>query len=484
VSRVRRPVLFLLAAAALIAGIAIWIGKKPSPKAAIELDQIRSPEEWLTREPVRLLRDYVRIETTEEKGELAGAEFLRHILECDGIETEIVCPAPRRCNLLARLPGKTREGGLLLLNHIDVFPYQAQFWKDAPPFEGAIKSGFLYGRGAYDMKSIAIAQALAMRQVKRLGIVPESDILFLAEADEELGQKWGARWLLDNRPEWFAGVRYVLNEGGFNEMILRQVRFFGVETLQSGTAWAEFQAGEERPLKELADRWRKLEGGRVPPHPQIRAAFDLLANHMAHPLNELLRNLDEVRNDPARMAQLGDRYGSFLEPRIFWSPIYPFPFVVGKDRRIVCVIATPPGVSPQPYFDGIVADAKKAKLELIRTFVSEATEASPFLDKDGMLTPLLALIRDTLEARYPGVPFGPVPISGVYTSSVLFRRRGFEAYGWTPIAVNITDAARLHGNDERIFLADYVTGVEMYQDVVLAFALGLGREVSTSTPQR
>ena len=139
-------------------------------------------------EPVRLLRDYVRIDTRQERGEQEGAAFLKRLFDCDGIETEIVCPAPRRCSLLARLPGRRREGALLLLNHIDVAPADPSAWTEAPPFEGAIQRGYLYGRGAYDMKSLAIAQALALRNLKRLGIVPRSDILFLAEADEETGR--------------------------------------------------------------------------------------------------------------------------------------------------------------------------------------------------------------------------------------------------------------------------------------------------------
>jgi acetylornithine deacetylase/succinyl-diaminopimelate desuccinylase-like protein len=482
-STVRRPILFLLAGAALLAGIAIWVGRKPRPRAAIELDQLRSQEKWLESEPVRLLRDYVRIDTTEEKGERAGAEFLRQILECDGIETEIVCPAPERCNLLARLPGKKREGSLLLLNHIDVFSFEPQLWKESTPLGGEIKLGFLYGRGVYDMKSTAIAQALALREVKRHGIVPETDILFLAEADEEFGQKWGARWLLENRPEWFAGVRYVLNEGGVNEMILRDIRFFGVETIQTGTAWAELDGEDEEVLAGLAARWKTLEGGKVAPDSQIRSAFDLMANHTGYPLNEHLRNLDEVRNDPARMAEIPDRYGAFLEPRIFWSPVFPYPLTKPDRKRIVLVISTPPGVSPQPYLDGILADAQKSGLRASRSLASEATEASPWAGPDGRPTPFLSLIRDSIEARYPGIPFGPIPSYGVYTTSALFRRKGFQTYGWTPIAVNITDASRRHANDERVFLADFLVGVEMYADFLAAFALWPGHEMSVSSAQ-
>ncbi|HVE66609.1 MAG TPA: M20/M25/M40 family metallo-hydrolase, partial [Thermoanaerobaculia bacterium] len=129
---------------------------RKKPQGQIEADLTRSEARWLEIESIRLLRDYVRIDTSIGRGEEEGARFLEQFFACAGIETEIVCPSPRRCNLLARLPGRRREGALLLLNHIDVAPADPATWKDALPFEGKIKAGFFYGRGAYDMKSLAI----------------------------------------------------------------------------------------------------------------------------------------------------------------------------------------------------------------------------------------------------------------------------------------------------------------------------------------
>ena len=180
--------------------------RKSAPAASAGSDVKRSAREWLREEPVRLLADYVRIDTSLGHTEKEGAAFLQRFFDCEGIAAETVCPAPGRCNVLARLPGKRRDGALLLLNHIDVIDAFPQFWREAKPFEAEIKLGFLYGRGAYDMKSLGLAQALALARLKRRGIVPETDILFLAEADEEAGGRWGTRWLLANRPEWFAGV--------------------------------------------------------------------------------------------------------------------------------------------------------------------------------------------------------------------------------------------------------------------------------------
>ena len=96
---------------------------------------------------------------------------------------------------------------------------------------------------------------------------------------------------------------------------------------------------------------------------------------------------------------------------------------------------------------------------------SEVSVASPYP------TPFTELLRRVAEARFPGVPFGPFPTFGGYTTSILLRERGIPAYGFSPIPMNITDAARRHGNDERIFLRDYLTGVDLFADVLEEFAL-------------
>ncbi|HEV2063431.1 MAG TPA: M20/M25/M40 family metallo-hydrolase [Thermoanaerobaculia bacterium] len=443
----------------------------------IEADLTRTQEEWLREEPVRLLRDYVRIDTTDKLGELDGAEFLRRLLDCGGIETEIVCPAPRRCNLLARLPGRRREGALLLLNHIDVVQVYPELWKDAPPFEGRIRLGFLYGRGAYDMKSLGLAQALALRSLAGQGIVPDSDILFLAEADEEETQRWGSRWLLEHRPEWFTGVSGVLNEGGTNEMILREVRFWGVETLQAGYGQLELESADPALLTALAGRWPKLSAAPVAPHPHVVLGFNMLANHLGHPLTDPLRHLDRVRENPAELAMLPDRYGAFLEPRIFWSPPYVFPPGAKGHFRQYAIVSTPPAVDPVTYLGPIEEDARR-HVRVVSASSSGPTIASPYP------TPLTEVLRQAIEARYPGVAFGPVPTFGGSTTSIYFRNRGIAAYGFSPLAANITDSSRRHGNDERIFLRDYVDGVNIYSHILRALAVPSGQSgKKTSAPE-
>jgi acetylornithine deacetylase/succinyl-diaminopimelate desuccinylase-like protein len=454
-----------LAAAAAFALIAAGCRRDFSSVIPEEADLKRPAEEWLAMEPVRLLRDYVRIETDVSHGERAGALFLKELLDCDGIETELVCPKPGRCNLLARLPGRRREGALLLLNHIDVAEAFPELWKEAKPFEGTIDKGFLWGRGVYDMKSVGLAQLLALRNLKRRGIVPETDILFLAEADEESGQQFGSTWLLEHRPEWFAGVRYVLNEGGTDEMILRTVRFFGIETLQAGYGILEFEAPTAEAIFGLEKISVPSSAGPVVPHPHVVEGFDMVANHLGHPLTDPLRHLDRVRRDPAELAILPDRYGSFLETRIRWSGGYAYPPGSTANFRGWVAVSTPPGVSPSLWLDAIARGAKEHGVRILHSFDTGPTTASPYPSA------FTDLIRRVVAAHFPGVPFGPVPTFGGATTSIHFRRKGIPAYGFEPVPMNITDAARRHGNDERVYLRDFLGGVELYRDLLEDFAV-------------
>ncbi len=430
----------------------------------VDADMLRPPAEWLQQEPVRLLRDYVRIDTSDRNGEIEGVEFLKRFFDCAGIETEVVCPAPRRCNLLARLPGRSRQGALLLLNHVDVVGAFPQLWKEAPPFSGAIKIGYVYGRGSFDDKSLGLAQAIAMREVKRLGIVPASDILFLAEADEEYGQAYGSRWLLEHRPEWFSGVGQVLNEGGVDEMVIRTVRFWGLETVQAGYGLIEFHSKTPEPLAAIAGRWKRIASTPVAqPHPHVVEGFGLLANHLVYPLTDPLRHLDRVLRDPAELAQLPDRYAVFLQARIGWSAPYAFPLGAKDNYRSFVTVYTPPGEAPDPYLAPILADASANKIEVLRTESSGATRSSPYP------TAFTDLLKRVIGVLYPGVPFGPLPTLGGSTTSIYFQDRGIPAYGFSPIALNIGDAARRHGNDERVFIRDYLNGIEVLNQVVLEY---------------
>jgi acetylornithine deacetylase/succinyl-diaminopimelate desuccinylase-like protein len=119
-------------------------------------------------------------------------------------------------------------------------------------------------------------------------------------------------------------------------------------------------------------------------------------------------------------------------------------------------------------------------MSLVESFSSGKTVPSPLLTARGTLTPFLELIKRVTEAHYPGIPFGPIPTFGGTTTSNYFRNRGIPAYGYPPVPANITDSARRHTNDERIFLRDYLNGIDLYRDIVEEFALNYNLSAITA----
>jgi acetylornithine deacetylase/succinyl-diaminopimelate desuccinylase-like protein len=126
-------------------------------------------------------------------------------------------------------------------------------------------------------------------------------------------------------------------------------------------------------------------------------------------------------------------------------------------------------VAPHPYISSILEEAERGGLRVVSSFDSGPTFASDFP------SPMTDLLERVTEAHYPGVPFGPLPGFGGYTTSLIFRQNGFQTYGYSPFPMNITDAARRHWNDERIYLRDYLNGVALFADVVEEFAFSAPR---------
>jgi acetylornithine deacetylase/succinyl-diaminopimelate desuccinylase-like protein len=167
-----------------------------------------------------------------------------------------------------------------------------------------------------------------------------------------------------------------------------------------------------------------------------------------------------------QLASLPDRYASFLEARIHWFDPYPYPSGQTSPFRSFVIVSVPPGSDPDAFMTRVLSDARRSSIRVLRVVSSGVTNASPYP------TPFTELIRRVTEAHFPGIPFGPMPTFGGYTTSNLLRQRGFSAYGFLPVPMNITDSVRRHGADERVFLRDFVRGVDLYRDVLQEFAAG------------
>ncbi|TMS54669.1 M20/M25/M40 family metallo-hydrolase [Mycobacterium sp. DBP42] len=205
-------------------------------------------------EVVDLVSALIRFDTSNTgdpattKGEAECAHWVAEQLQEVGYETEYVeAGAPGRGNVFARLPGAdSGRGALMIHGHLDVVPAEPADWS-VHPFSGAVKDGYVWGRGAVDMKDMVGMAIAVARHFKRSGIVPPRELVFAFVSDEEHGGTYGANWLVDNRPDLFEGVTEAIGEvGGFSLTVPRkdggERRLYLIETAEKGLSWMRLTA--------------------------------------------------------------------------------------------------------------------------------------------------------------------------------------------------------------------------------------------------
>ncbi|WP_028927101.1 M20/M25/M40 family metallo-hydrolase [Pseudonocardia acaciae] len=205
-------------------------------------------------EVVGIAADLIRIDTTNTGdpatvvGEREAADYVVGKLVEVGYEVERVeSGAPGRDNVFARLPGADPSRGALLVHgHLDVVPADPSEWS-VHPFSGVVRDGYLWGRGAVDMKDMVGMMIAVARRFKRDGITPPRELVFAFLADEEAGGKFGSQWLADNRPDLFEGCTEAVGEvGGFSLTLPDKqgdpARLYLIETAEKGVAWMRLRA--------------------------------------------------------------------------------------------------------------------------------------------------------------------------------------------------------------------------------------------------
>jgi len=201
-------------------------------------------------EVVGLCTELIRIDTTNTgdpattTGEAEAAEYVAGKLVEVGYEVErLESGAPGRANVFCRLPGSDpTRGALLVHGHLDVVPAEPSEWS-VHPFSGAVQDGYVWGRGAVDMKDMVAMTLAVARAFKRDGVVPPRDIVFAFLADEEAGGKYGAHWLVEHRPDLFEGCTEAVGEvGGFSLTLGEERRVYLIESAEKGIAWMRLRA--------------------------------------------------------------------------------------------------------------------------------------------------------------------------------------------------------------------------------------------------
>ena len=429
------------------------------------------------------MQEYLRIDTTNPPGhEMRAVAFYKRILDEEGIENRVFEYAPGRGDLWARLPHDTAQGQrpIILLNHMDVVTSDAAHWK-VPPFSGEIKDGWLWGRGAQDMKDEGLAQLVVMVMLKREKIELDRDVIFLAVADEE-AEGTGTDWFIANQRDLLENAEFLINEGGENLLENGKVKYVGVDVGEKTTFWLHVVAHgrpghASRPIPDSA------------PNRLVRALERILAYRtplrLLPVVEEFLR--DMAPYEPPEEARAYRNIRSAIEDKKFRQD-------VEKDESLNFLLRdtislTMMGGSEQTNVIPSEAWANldvrilpggdpRALLEQIRRVVDDPNVTVEPLNAEFRQanysptnTKLYEAIRKVSGKYFPGTPVVPHITSG-YTENQRYRPLGIEAYGFTPYTATEEEGNTEHGNDERIRVEEVRRGPKILFDVVAAVAGG------------
>ncbi len=442
--------------------------------------QTPRPTDWpaLTAETQRVLQDYLRINTTNPPGnELLAAKFLKGILEREGFEVQILDTAelgPNRANLYTRLKGNGSKKAVALVHHMDVVPVTPAYWS-VDPFGGVIKDGYIYGRGVNDMKGRGVMQLMAMIALKRSGVVLNRDIVFIANADEELGST-GALIFAERHADLLKDVEYLTTEGADNWYEHGQLKYMAV-----GTA-------EKRPLwQHLVVKGTPSHGSRptkLNPVPKLVAALDRIA-HWETPLQvtpvtdkyfrdisglypepkkSWMKNISAALKDPqARDWILGD---------VYWNAILrntiSLTGLTGSNKTNVI----PPEASadidirvlPHQDIPAFLAQLKAVAADTAVHFTTISVIKPPL--SSPLNTDFVRAVERAAHDRFPNVIVTTPMLTGA-TDRPAYQKLGIMTYGLDPFLTERADEqSGVHGNNERIAVSSIGFGVKYMYDIL------------------
>jgi acetylornithine deacetylase/succinyl-diaminopimelate desuccinylase-like protein len=434
-------------------------------------------------EAVAILQNYIRINTANPPGnELEAARFLEGILRKEGIEVSVYESAPHRGNLLAVIPGKKKAGPLILLNHMDVVPAEADKW-DLDPFGGIIKDGIVYGRGALDNKGNGVVDLMALLLLQRYRIPLKRDVIFLATADEEVGGRWGTKWMLGHLPR-LNEAACVLNEGG---VILVQengeLDHYEIATAQKVVAQFAVKAKgrtghgsmphSDSAAVKLVRALDRLVAWQTPLViiPLVKAYFANLAKVRPPDETKGYQDIEAGLRDPsfAEAFTANPQYNAMVR-----NTITPTILKAGQKINVIPSEAEAafdcrllPGTSATAFFAQMKEVIKDEEIEIVPLpeFESSPLPASP-VDNE-----LYQTIERVAQRKDPGCVVTPFLITGA-TDSRFFRQIGIPCYDFSPFRLSLEDAKLVHGHNERISIENLGFASEVIFEIVTEVAAG------------
>jgi acetylornithine deacetylase/succinyl-diaminopimelate desuccinylase-like protein len=448
----------------------------------------QTPQETQT-ETTNLLSQLIQHDTTNPPGnETTAATWLKQNLTNEGFQCELIESAPNRGSLITRLKGTGQKPRLLLLSHLDVVAANPKEWS-VPPFSGAVKDGFVWGRGTLDMKGMTAIEAMTLKLLKRNHIPLKGDVILAATADEEAGGVMGADFLTRNFPEKVF-AEYVLNEGGGSSMPLKNKNLFTINVAEKGLLWFRVRAGgfpghgsvpsaadnAVMRMNRVVDCLGNYRAGVrfVPAVEQFlveigREDADLqpfISRLLATPeqSDTILAELDKVSPDIA--GEIRPRIRMTITPTIIHGGIKEN--IIPSECEAVFDCRVLPGQSTAEALKFVkkrLADAGLTKLSF-EVIQSQEPSESP------ANTPLYQTITNVLKDVEPNCEVVPLLMPGG-TDSRFFRRLGSVCYGFHPLRSETIygekATRREHGIDERISVDNLVFGVQVLYETVKRF---------------
>ena len=410
---------------------------------------------------VQLLQQLIRIDTTNPPGnETAAAELLRAYLEAAGVECELYAKVPERANLVARIRGRGDGPSLALLSHTDVVLADAREW-ERDPFGGELVGDDVWGRGALDMKGEVAASAVAMAQLAREGWRGSGDLIFVAAADEEVGDGFGLEWLVEAHPQ---AVRadFSVNEGAGDRVELGGNVFYLCSTAEKMSSpfllrvhgrsgHASMPSIADNALAKAAPLVERL--GRFAAGPQLIPEVEGF-------LNAVLGRAPSATEALAEAQRVSPLAAELIEPLLAMT-VSPTMAHASDKRNVIpalCEITVDvrllPGQTPAEAEATLRDWLGAGDYELVNTEAQGGTR-SPIGG------PLWDAVSSFVEAEEPGARAAPMCVPGFTDSHWLREAFGTVAYGFFPArAMDSETAARLiHSANERVPAADLELGV-------------------------
>jgi acetylornithine deacetylase/succinyl-diaminopimelate desuccinylase-like protein len=423
----------------------------------------------------QIARDLIRFDTTnygegKSNGETDAAEYLAAHLEKLGLKPQLFDSEPGRTSVVARVEGAdSSKPALVVHGHSDVVPAQPDNWS-VDPFEGVVKDGMLWGRGAVDMKNMDAMMITALQDILGSGRQPARDLVIAFFADEEAGGVLGSQYLVDTRPELFVGATEAISEVGGYSITFGGTRAYLLQTGEKSLVWAKLIARgtaahgsrliHDNAVTKLAEAVAKVGRRQWP----IR-----LTDTTTELLGEVARILgvDPQKVGPDELAIATGTAAGFIQATLR-TTTNPTGLTAGYKHNVI------PDTAEALIDIRTLPGEEDAVLAELAELVGPDIEIVTMLRDIGLETsfdgPLVDAITSTLNAHDPGAPVLPYLLSGG-TDNKALSKLGIKGYGFAPLKLppELDFPAMFHGVDERVPLDALVFGRQVLTDLLLSY---------------